>query len=131
MKGTEKFHKLFLQDPQADLSTRLEQHGELLHRIWSETFGDLSDEGAKVTLLLLLGALNNALVAHFSSNSLQVQCEIDRTTPTPADRAAVRMIRENLWAKWETEWKRLDVEAKKKRKEPLTLKAGEQVCNSV
>ena len=59
--------------------------------------------------------------------SRQVQCAFPRTTPTAADRAAVRMIREELWQKWEPEWKRLD--ALTKRKE--TLHAGEQVCTSV
>ena len=58
-QNTEKFHQLFRKDreerdPQADItSERWEQIGELMQRIWSETFGNLRDEGPEVTLLLL------------------------------------------------------------------------------
>ena len=48
-----------------------------------------------------------------------------RTTPTAADRAAVRMVRETLWEKWEPQWKELQL--KKKNSKKALLDSAEQV----
>ena len=55
----------------------------------------------------------------------QIQCELPRTAPTNADRAAVKMLREDLWDKWQPEWKRV-LEKKKQGTEQLS--DGELVC---
>ena len=62
--------------------------------------------------------------AHYSPCPRQIKCAMPRTTPTAADRAAVRMVRETLWEKWEPQWKELQL--KKKNKKAL-LDSAEQV----
>ena len=56
----------------------------------------------------------------------QIQCAIERDTPTPADRHAVKMLRDDLYDKWQPEWTRLL--EKKQNKEDLTN--GELVCTT-
>ena len=56
----------------------------------------------------------------------QIQCAIKRGTPTPADRHAVKMLRDDLWDKWQPEWRRL-LEKQMQGKE---LSNGELVCTT-
>ena len=57
----------------------------------------------------------------------QIQCELPRTTPTNADRDAVKMLRDDLWDKWQPEWKTV-IEKKEQKKEELS--DGELVCTT-